>query len=156
MPQIEVSFDIDANGIVNVSAKDLATGKEQHITITSSSGLGKEQIEKMVHDAEAYAEEDRKWQELVEARNKADALAYQAEKSLKDLGDKVEPAKAEEVRKAVEELQEAAKGEELEKINQATEKLNGYLHELSAKLYEQARAQQEWRCCQRRGPGNGG
>ena len=156
VPQIEVSFDIDANGIVNVSAKDLATGKEQHITITSSSGLGKEQIEKMVHDAEAYAEEDRKWQELVEARNKADALAYQAEKSLKDLGDKVEPAKAEEVRKAVEELQEAAKGEELEKINQATEKLNGYLHELSAKLYEQARAQQEGDAASGGDPGTAG
>lgn len=156
VPQIEVSFDIDANGIVNVSAKDLATGKEQHITITSSSGLGKEQIEKMVHDAEAYAEEDRKWQELVEARNKADALAYQAEKSLKDLGDKVEPAKAEEVRKAVEELQEAAKGEDLEKINQATEKLNGYLHELSAKLYEQARAQQEGDAASGGDPGTAG
>lgn len=142
VPQIEVSFDIDANGIVNVSAKDLATGKEQHITITSSSGLENEQIEKMVRDAESYAEEDRKWQELAEARNKADALAYQAEKSLKDLGDKVEPAKAEEARKAAAELREAARGEDLDKINQATEKLNGYLHELSAKLYEQARAQQ--------------
>ena len=142
MPQIEVSFDIDANGIVNVSAKDLATGKEQHITITSSGGLDRDQIEKMVHDAESYAEDDRKWQDLAEARNKADALAYQAEKSLKDLGDKVEPAKAEEVRKAAEELREASRGEELEKINQATEKLNSYLHDLSAKLYEQARAQQ--------------
>ena len=142
MPQIEVSFDIDANGIVNVSAKDMASGKEQHITITSSGGLDKDQIDKMVHDAESYAEDDRKWQELAEARNKADALAYQAEKTLKDLGDKVEPAKAEEARKAASELQEAARGEDLEKINQATEKLNGYLHELSAKLYEQARAQQ--------------
>ncbi len=142
MPQIEVSFDIDANGIVNVSAKDMATGKEQHITITSSGGLEKDQIDKMVHDAEAYAEDDRKWQELAEARNKADALAYQAEKTLKDLGDKIEPDKADEARKAAAELQEAARGEDLEKINQATEKLNGYLHELSAKLYEQARAQQ--------------
>ncbi|NLA25921.1 MAG: molecular chaperone DnaK [Firmicutes bacterium] len=142
MPQIEVSFDIDANGIVNVSAKDLATSKEQHITITSSSGLDKDQINKMVQDAESYAEDDRKWQELADARNKADALAYQAEKSLKDLGDKVEADKAEEVRKAVEELREAARSDELEKINQVTEKLNSYLHELSAKLYEQARAQQ--------------
>lgn len=143
VPQIEVNFDIDANGIVNVSAKDLATGKEQHITITSSGGLDKDQINKMVHDAESYAEDDRKWQELAEARNKADALAYQAEKTLKELGDKVEPAKAEEARQAATELREAARGEDLEKINQATEKLNGYLHELSAKLYEQARAQQE-------------
>ena len=153
MPQIEVSFDIDANGIVNVSAKDLATGKEQHITITSSGGLDKDQIDKMVHDAESYAEDDRKWQELAEARNKADALAYQAEKTLKDLGDKVEPAKAEEARKAAAELQEAARGEDLEKINQATDKLNGYLHELSAKLYEQARAQQGGEAGAAGGPG---
>lgn len=142
MPQIEVSFDLDANGIVNVSAKDLATNKEQHITITSSSGLEKDQIDAMIDDAETYAEEDRKWQELAEARNKADALAYQAEKTLKELGEKIEPAKAEEARKAAEELREAARGEDLAKINEATEKLNGYLHEFSAQLYEQARAAQ--------------
>ncbi|NLA04525.1 MAG: molecular chaperone DnaK, partial [Firmicutes bacterium] len=124
IPQIEVSFDIDANGIVNVSAKDLATNKEQKITITSSGGLEKDQIDEMVRDAETYADEDRHWQELAEARNRADSLAYQAEKSLKDLGDKVEPAKAEEARKAADELREAARGEDLEKINQATEKLN--------------------------------
>ncbi|NLA12177.1 MAG: molecular chaperone DnaK [Firmicutes bacterium] len=142
LPQIEVSFDLDANGIVNVSAKDLATNKEQHITITSSSGLEKEQINEMIRDAETYAEDDRKWQELAEGRNKADALAYQAEKTLKELGDKVEPEKAEEARQAVAALQEAARGDDLEKINEATEKLNSYLHELSAKLYEQARAAQ--------------
>ncbi len=153
MPQIEVSFDIDANGIVNVSAKDMATGKEQHITITSSGGLDKDQIDKMVRDAESYAEDDRKWQELAEARNKADALAYQAEKTLKELGDKIEPAKAEEARKAASELQEAARSEDLEKINQATDKLNGYLHELSAKLYEQARTQQAGDAGAAGGPG---
>ena len=142
VPQIEVTFDIDVNGIVNVSAKDLATGKEQHITITSSSGLSKEEIDRMVREAEKYAEEDRKWRDLAEARNKADSLAYQAEKALKDLGDKVEPSKAEEVRKAAAELREAAKGDDMDKINRASEKLTGYLHELSAKLYEQARAQQ--------------
>ncbi len=142
VPQIEVSFDIDANGIVNVSAKDLATGKEQHITITASSGLDQSQIEKMVREAEQYAAEDKKRRELVDAKNHADSLAYQAEKALKDLGDKVDSARAEEVRKAASELRSAAQGDDLEKIKQATEKLNGYMHELSAKLYEQAKAGQ--------------
>ncbi|MEW5785911.1 MAG: molecular chaperone DnaK [Bacillota bacterium] len=142
VPQIEVSFDIDANGIVNVSAKDMATGKEQKITITASSGLDKSQIDRMVNDSEQFAEEDRKRRELAEARNQADSLAYSAEKSLKDLGDKVEPAKAEEVKKAVEELRAASRGDDPEKIKQATEKMNGFMHELSAKLYEQAKAQQ--------------
>jgi molecular chaperone DnaK len=142
VPQIEVSFDIDANGIVNVSAKDLATGKEQKITITASSGLEKDQIDRMVNEAERFAEEDKKRRELAEARNQADSLAYSAEKSLKDLGDKVDAAKAEEIRKAVEELRSASAGDDLDKIKQATEKMNGYMHELSAKLYEQAKAQQ--------------
>ena len=143
LPQIEVSFNIDANGIVNVSAKDLATGREQNITITASSGLEKDQIDEMVNDAEKFAEEDKMRRELAEARNQADSLAYSAEKSLKDLGDKVEEDKAEQVRKAVEDLREAAKGEDLEQIKAATEKMNGFMHELSAKLYEQAKAQQE-------------
>ena len=142
VPQIEVSFDIDANGIVKVSAKDLGTGKEQRITITASSGLDQSQIEEMVRQAEKYAEEDRKRRELADARNQADSLAYNAEKSLKDLGDKVDPAKAEEIRRAVADLRSVAQGEDLEKIKQASEKLTGYLHELSAKLYEQAQQQQ--------------
>lgn len=140
LPQIEVSFNIDANGIVNVSAKDLATSREQNITITASSGLEKDQINEMVNDAEKFAEEDRRRRELAEARNQADSLAYSAEKSLKDLGDKVEADKAEEIRKAVEDLREAAKGEDLERIKEATEKMNSFMHELSAKLYEQAKA----------------
>jgi molecular chaperone DnaK len=140
LPQIEVSFNIDANGIVNVSAKDLATSREQNITITASSGLEKDQIDEMVNDAEKFAEEDRRRRELAEARNQADSLAYSAEKSLKDLGDKVEADKAEEIRKAVEDLREAAKGEDLERIKEATEKMNSFMHELSAKLYEQAKA----------------
>ena len=140
LPQIEVSFNIDANGIVNVSAKDLATGREQNITITASSGLEKDQIDDMVNNAEKFAEEDKKRRELAEARNQADSLAYSAEKSLKDLGDKVEEDKAEQVRKAVEDLREAAKGEDLEQIKAATEKMNGFMHDLSAKLYEQAKA----------------
>lgn len=142
IPQIEVSFDLDANGIVNVSAKDLGTGKEQHITITSSSGLSKDQIEQMVKQSEQFAEEDLKRKDLAEAKNQADSLAYSAEKSLKDLGDKVDQAKAEQVRQAVADLRSAAAGEDLDKIKQASEKLNGFLHELSAKLYEQAKQQQ--------------
>lgn len=142
IPQVEVSFNIDANGIVNVSAKDLATNREQTITITASSGLEKDQIDEMVNDAEKFAEEDRKRRDLAEARNQADSLAYSAEKSLKDLGDKVEADKAAEVTKAVEELREAAKGEDLEQIKAATEKMNSFMHELSSKLYEQAKAAQ--------------
>ena len=142
VPQIEVSFGIDANGIVNVSAKDLATGKEQKITITASSGLDKDQIDRMVKESERYAEEDKKRRELADTRNQADSLAYSAEKSLKDLGDKVDAAKAEEIRKAIEELRSAAASDDLDKIKRAIEKMNSYLHELSAKLYEQARAQQ--------------
>lgn len=143
LPQIEVSFNIDANGIVNVSAKDLATNREQHITITSSSGLEKDQIDEMVNEAEKHAEDDRNRRELAEARNQADSLAYSAEKSLKDLGDKVEESKAEEVKKAIEELREAAKGEDLDRIKEVTEKMNSFMHELSAKLYEQAKAAQD-------------
>jgi molecular chaperone DnaK len=143
IPQIEVSFNIDANGIVNVSAKDMATNREQKITITASSGLEKDQIDEMVNDAEKHAEDDRKRRELAEARNQADTLAYSAEKALKDLGDKVEADKAEEVKKVAEELREASKGEDLEAIKAATEKMNTYMHELSSKLYEQAKAGQE-------------
>ncbi|MBW6463347.1 MAG: molecular chaperone DnaK, partial [Firmicutes bacterium] len=142
IPQIEVSFNIDANGIVNVSAKDLATNREQKITITASSGLEKDQIDAMVNDAEKHAEEDRKRRELAEARNQADTLAYSAEKALKDLGDKIEADKAEEVKKTAEELREAARGEDLDKIKEVTEKMNSFMHELSSKLYEQAKAEQ--------------
>ena len=142
VPQVEVSFNIDANGIVNVSAKDLGTNREQSITITASSGLEKDQIDEMVNEAEKHAEEDKKRRELAEARNQADSLAYSAEKSLKDLGDQVEPDKQEEINKAIEELRQASQGEDLEQINQATEKMNNYMHEMSSKLYEQAKAQE--------------
>ena len=155
IPQIEVSFDIDANGIVNVSAKDMATGKEQKITITSSSGLDKRDIDQMVRDAEQFAEEDRRQRELVDARNHADSLAYQTEKSLKDLGEKVDSAKAEEVKQAVEELRAAAAGDDLERIKKATDQLNSYMHELSAKLYEQAKAGQGPSAGATSGPGAG-
>ncbi len=143
VPQIEVSFNIDANGIVNVSAKDLATNREQKITITASSGLEKDQINEMVNEAEKFAEEDRKRKELAEARNQADSLAYSAEKTLNDLSDQVESGRAEEVKKAAEELREAAKGEDLDKIKEATEKMNSYMHELSSKLYEKQQAEDQ-------------
>ncbi len=142
VPQVEVSFNIDANGIVNVSAKDLGTNREQNITITASSGLEKDQIDEMVNEAEKYAEEDQKRRELAEARNQADSLAYNAEKSLKDLGEGVEADKKEEVEKAIEELRAASQGEDLDRIKEATEKMNTYMHELSSKLYEQAKAQE--------------
>lgn len=137
MPQIEVSFDIDANGIVNVSAKDLGTGKEQRITITASSGLNEDDIDKMVKEAEQHEAEDKQFRELAEARNQADSLAYSTEKTLKDVGDKVDEGKKEEIRKVIEELRNTAAGDDKAAIESAIEKLTGYAHELSAKLYEQ-------------------
>ncbi|WP_067622016.1 molecular chaperone DnaK [Alicyclobacillus acidiphilus] len=138
VPQIEVTFDIDANGIVNVSAKDLGTGKSQRITITASSGLSKEDVERMMKEAEMHAEEDRKRREQVEIRNEADQLLYQTEKSLKDLGDKVDAAlktEAEEKQKA---LRDALAGTDTDAIKSAKDQLTEVLHKLSTKLYEQA------------------
>lgn len=141
VPQIEVSFDIDANGILNVSAKDLGTGKEQKITITESSGLSEEEIEELVKEAEKHAEEDQKQKELADARNEADSLVYSTEKTLNDLGDSVEQAKQDEIKGIIEELKKAKEGENLEEIKNTSEKLTGHLHELSSKLYEQQQAQ---------------
>lgn len=138
IPQIEVTFDIDANGIVNVSALDKGTGKSQKITITSSSGLTDEEIDKMMKDAEAHAEEDRKRKELVEARNQADQLIYTVDKTIKDLGDKVEQAEIDKANAAKEELKKALEGNELEAIQKATESLTEIVQQLSVKLYEQA------------------
>lgn len=137
VPQIEVTFDVDANGILKVSAQDKATGKSQHITITASSGLSESEIEKMRKDAEAHAEEDRKRKDLIEARNNADNTVYAGEKALRDLGDKV-PAeiKAEVVAKSVE-VREAAKGEDVEKIKAATEALGQVIQKIGASVYEQ-------------------
>jgi len=139
VPQIEVSFDIDANGIVNVSAKDLGTGKEQKITITASSGLSEEEIERMVKEAQKYAEEDKKLKELAEARNQADSLIYSTEKTLRELGDKVDSSTKDKVDKAIQELKEATSGSDISKIKSASEKLSSILHEVSTKLYEQVR-----------------
>jgi molecular chaperone DnaK len=138
VPQIEVKFDIDANGIVNVSAKDLGTGKSQKITITSSSGLSKEEIERMVKEAELNAEADRKRREEAEIRNQADTLVYTTEKTLKDLGDKVSQDEIQKANDAKEKLKQALAGTDVEAIKKATEELNQVVQQLSVKLYEQA------------------
>jgi molecular chaperone DnaK len=136
-PQIEVTFDIDANGILNVSAADKATGKKQSIVIKASSGLSDEEVEKMVKDAEAHADEDRKFHELVTVRNQADALIHGTEKSLKDLGDKVEADEKEKIESAIAALQEAIKGEDKDDIEAKTTALS----EVAGKLAERAYAE---------------
>ncbi len=138
VPQIEVTFDIDANGIVNVSAKDRATGKEQSIQITASSGLSKEEIDKLIKDAELHAEDDKKKREQVEARNTADALIYSTEKSIKDLGDKVDAETKSKVEAAIEPLKKAMEGEDAEEIKRLSEELTQVSHKLAEAMYQQA------------------
>ncbi|WP_216830070.1 molecular chaperone DnaK [Alkalihalobacterium elongatum] len=138
VPQIEVSFDIDANGIVNVRAKDLGTNKEQSITITSSSGLSDDEIEKMVKEAEANAEEDKKRREEAELRNEADHLVFTTEKTLKDLGDKVEQAEIDKANEAKDKVKTALEGTDLDAIRTAKDELQEVVQQLSTKLYEQA------------------
>lgn len=140
IPKIEVAFDIDANGIVNVSAKDLGTGKEQKITITSSGTLNKDEVEKMVKEAEANAEADKKRKEVVEVRNQADSLCYQAEKSIKDMEGKGSEELVKKVEAALAVLKETLKGDDVEKIKADTEALTKPLYELSAELYKQTEA----------------
>lgn len=140
VPKIEVAFDIDANGIVNVSAKDLGTGKEQKITITSSGSLSKEDVEKMVKEAEANAEADKKRKEGVEVRNQADSLCYQAEKTMKDMEGKGKDDMIAKVKTALDTLKESMKGENLEQIKKDTEALTKPLYELSAELYKETEA----------------
>ena len=142
VPRIEVSFDIDANGIVHVSAKDLGTGKEQKITITSSGGLNKEEVERMVKEAEANAADDKKRKEEVEVRNNADSLVYQAEKTIKDIGDKADKALVDKVQQAVDKLKETLKGNDIEKIKADTEELTKPLYEMTSAVYNQAGGQQ--------------
>ena len=137
VPQIEVTFDIDANGIVNVSAKDMGTGKEQSIKITASSGLSEEEIQRLVKEAEAHASDDKKKQELIEARNKADSLIYGTEKSLKDLGDKVASDTKSEVEARIADLKKAMEGEDITAINNAVEALSTASHKLAEQLYQQ-------------------
>ncbi|WP_296667809.1 MULTISPECIES: molecular chaperone DnaK [unclassified Treponema] len=137
VPQIEVTFDIDANGIVHVSAKDMGTGKEQHIQITSSSGLSKEEIDRMVKDAEAHADEDKKQREAVDVKNEADSLVYATEKTLKDLGDKVDGAEKQKVEDAVAELKKAVEGGNTEEIKSKTEALKQASYKIAEEVYKQ-------------------
>ena len=137
MPQIEVTFDIDANGIVNVSAKDLGTGNAQHITITSSSNMSKEDIEKAVKEAEQYAAEDAKIKEKVEVRNQADQMVYQAEKTLSEVGDKVPESEKAPIQAGIDKLKETLKGEDTDAIKAATEELTQAFYKMSEKLYQQ-------------------
>jgi molecular chaperone DnaK len=141
VPQIEVTFDIDANGIVNVSAKDLGTGNEQKITITASTNLSDADIEKAVKDAEQYAEEDKKRKEEIEIRNNADSMVYQSEKALNDLGDKVGDSDKSEIQAEIEKVKEALKGTDSEAIKNATEALSKKFYSVSEKLYQQAAPQ---------------
>ncbi|MCD6265113.1 MAG: molecular chaperone DnaK [Deltaproteobacteria bacterium] len=138
VPQIEVTFDIDANGIVNVSAKDMGTGKEQSIKITASSGLSEEEIEKLVKDAELHSEEDKKKRELVDARNAADSLIYSTEKSLKEAGDKIDAGTKGEIDDAIGKLKKAMEGEDTSEIKRLSEELTQVSHKIAEVLYAQA------------------
>ena len=135
VPQIEVTFDIDANGIVNVSAKDKGTGKEQHITITASSNLSKEDIEKAVREAEQYAAEDAKRKEEAETRNNADQMVYQSEKTLSEMGDKIDPADKEKIEKAVAAVKDAINSNDINRMKTTTEELTKAFYAVSEKIY---------------------
>ena len=141
VPQIEVTFDIDANGIVNVSAKDLGTGKEQHITITSSTNMSKEDVEKAVREAEQFAAEDAKRKEEVDIRNQADQVVYQTEKTLEEMGDKIDAGDKATVQAAVEKVKEALKGTDVEAIKAATEEATKAFYPIAEKMYQQANPQ---------------
>jgi molecular chaperone DnaK len=141
IPQIEVTFDIDANGIVHVSAKDLGTGKEQKITITASTNLTDEEIEKKVKEAEKYAQEDEKKKEAIEVRNKADSMAYETEKALKEVGDKISADEKSKIEAALDKLKKSLEGNDIEEIKKSTEELTSAFHVLSQKMYEQAAKQ---------------
>ena len=137
-PQVEVTFDIDANGIVNVSAKDLGTGKEQSIRITASSGLSESEIQRLIKEAESHADEDKKKQELIEARNQADGLIYGTEKSIADLGDKLDAATKADIEGKIEALKKVMDGSDLAAIKTASEELSQASHKLAEQLYQQS------------------
>lgn len=143
VPRIEVTFNIDANGIVNVSAKDLGTGKEQKITIKSSSGLDKSEIDRMVKEAAAHEAEDKKRKEAIEAKNNADSLIYQAEKTIKDMGDKADASKVSEIKDKIAALKEAMKTDDTDKIKAASEALTKPLYDLTSEMYKNADAAQQ-------------
>src|SRR5439155_1342809 len=140
MPKIEVTFDIDANGILNVSAKDKGTGNEQKITITSSSGLSKDEVERMTKEGDLHAEEDRRYKEDVEVKNKADAMVYSTEKTLKEHRDKLSESDARSVEAAIEEAKKALQGSDTSKITEAVDRLTQASHKLAAVMYQQAGA----------------
>jgi molecular chaperone DnaK len=143
VPQIEVTFDIDANGILHVSAKDLGTGKEQKITITASSGLNKDEIDRMRRDADAHADEDRKHREEIETRNEADSAVYRSEKLLRENGDKISADQKSRIESAVNAVKEALKGTDSAPIKAASEKLNEVWQSVSADLYKAASEQRQ-------------
>jgi molecular chaperone DnaK len=137
VPQIEVTFDIDANGIVNVSAKDLGTGKEQKITITASSGLAKDEVDRMMKEAESHAEDDKKRREEIETRNKADQAVYGAERMLKDLGEKISSADRSAIESAMEAVKKASEGSDTVAIDKALEQLTAAQHKAAEAMYRQ-------------------
>jgi len=141
IPQVEVTFDIDANGILNVTAKDRATGKEQKVTITASTNLNKSEIDRMVNEARQHEDEDRKRRELIETRNMADSLAYQTEKALKDLGDKVPANERQNIEGKINELRQVMNGEDVASMRRLTEELQNAFHALSQQVYAQQTAQ---------------
>src|SRR4051794_16724701 len=143
IPQIEVGFDIDANGILNVSAKDLGTGKEQKIEIKAGSGLSDDEIKRMVQDAESHADEDKKLRELAEARNNGESAAYNAEKQLKELADNIDDASKSEIQDAIKDVNEALKGDDAEDIRAKTDRLQTAFHKVSEQMYERAQASQQ-------------
>jgi molecular chaperone DnaK len=141
MPQIEVTFDIDADGILHVSAKDLGTGKEQAIEIKGGSGLGEQEVEQMVKDAESHAEEDRRQRELAEARNTAENAAYQAEKQLAEMGDQVDADAKSEIESAIKDVKEVLTSEDVEEIKAKTDSLQQAFHKVSEQIYQAAQQQ---------------
>jgi molecular chaperone DnaK len=141
VPQIEVAFDIDANGILNVSAKDLGTSKEQKIEIRSGSGLSDDEIKKMVHDAEAHADDDKRQRELAEARNEAEHAAYQAERQLKELGEQVDDSSRSEIEAAIKAVRDALTGEDPAEISSRKDELNASFHKVSEAMYQRAQEQ---------------
>jgi molecular chaperone DnaK len=141
VPQVEVAFDLDANGIANVSAKDLGTGKEQKITITASSGLNKEEVERLVREAESHSDEDKRRRDLIDARNQADSLAYQVEKVLNENRDKLPGDEARHIESSIGALRETIKGEDLDAIKRGTDELQRASHAIAENLYRQSQAQ---------------
>jgi len=142
VPQIEVAFDIDANGIVEVSAKDQATGKEQSIRITSSSGLSKDEIDRLVNDAAMHADEDRQKKALVDARNQADVLIYQVEKSVNEMGGQLDPTTRSSIDASIQDLKQAMAGENLDEIRRLTDALTQASHQMATQAYQQQSAEE--------------